>query len=339
MSMKRRLALILVVLSVCMGPSGVRRVVAFSAGNHTEITKAALGFLKTAVLSDLIDNNHWVDNERASQNLWHFDGCSFAEGDANIRTWYAEAVRDLNPDQPRLGEASEAFGHILHPVQDLLAHSNWVDLGRRTLLAPRDGPWALANPYETIDRVVVLEGESSAVRVHRMGRIVTVTSAGGEQPGLITGSWIVEGSCPRSAAISHDDLNKDSDSSLNHPPARALATKQTRREWCRLLELVGASYGTRGVDFVLSQWAANQEESRAICEDVDGTFAIFVDGSAQDDDELGTASRPFRNLPDAVTTVPAGSTVRIASGTYRTRGVFSNPMTLQAINGAVIVGP
>jgi hypothetical protein len=329
-------ALVLTCLSIVLLDNGTLR--AFSAPNHDEITKAALSFLRPDVVDDLIANNVWVDNNHPGQNYWHFDGCNFAEGSANIQSWYVSAAAAFNPDRLRLQEGREAFGHILHPIQDIYAHSNWVDLAKRTLLSPRPGPWTLPSPYARLDEAVVVEGETTGVTLQRDGRVVTVTTSQGQFPGLITGTWLGPGRCPSDASMAHDDLNKDADRSLNHAAARALATKQTRREWCRLVQLVGDTYGTRGTDALLNAWVQDRPTAEATCRDVDETFSIFVDGSSREDEELGTDGKPFHSVRAAGDMVPAGSSLQISTGTYAETGIYANSMTMRGRGGSVTIG-
>ena len=312
----------------------------FSAPNHTEITTAALSFMRPDVLSDLIDNNHWVDNLYLDVNYWHFDSCAFEEGTLNMENWYAAAINALNPDRLQLEEAVEAFGHVLHPAQDFYAHANWVELGERTLIDRASDTWNLLTPYSMVYGVFVVEGDGPGYGLHRDGRIVTVTTSLGDFPGLITGAYPFLSSCecPDSIAIHHDELNKDSDGRPFHPAARALATKQTRHEWCRLLSLLRTAYGERGVQVVVENWVENIAASEAICTDEDGTFSIFVDWASTEDEELGTSEKPFHTIAPAVGIVPLRSTIQIAAGYYSAPGTYANPMILKATGGIVSIG-
>jgi len=56
---------------------------------------------------------------------FHFDNCAFAEGIEYIHEQYEQALFLCRSDE---GAALEAFGRIIHALQDFYGHSNWIEL-------------------------------------------------------------------------------------------------------------------------------------------------------------------------------------------------------------------
>jgi len=106
----------------------------FDPGIHRDITRDGLGpklndsFLRTAVRRDINHQHRWMDaGLRGAADERHFDDCEFNGSARFIRAEYAAARAALSAEDP--WRATEAFGRILHTVQDFYSHSNWVELG------------------------------------------------------------------------------------------------------------------------------------------------------------------------------------------------------------------
>jgi hypothetical protein len=123
-----------VVTAFAAAPAG--DVGAFSVSIHEGITFSGLGppsrenfsFLRRAVFDDIADQHDQIDSGfSGARDERHFDDCEFDGGAKYIRDRYAEARGDLVDADP--WDATDAFGNLLHPAQDVYAHSDWIELG------------------------------------------------------------------------------------------------------------------------------------------------------------------------------------------------------------------
>lgn len=76
----------------------------------------------------------WVHaNERVDDNqfnsFWHFDGKSFAAGQARLLGLRSVCIFGLQTKDS--STARESLGAALHTIQDFYSHSNWVELGNK----------------------------------------------------------------------------------------------------------------------------------------------------------------------------------------------------------------
>ena len=110
-------------------PTNVR----FCRNVHEQLTRQAIGdSLPPADLDRVVSANvhqDTLEDEIFSHSQYHFDNCAFPEGAA-----YIEEQRRIVEFQPgcRSETALDAFGRLLHAVQDFYAHSNWVELHSET---------------------------------------------------------------------------------------------------------------------------------------------------------------------------------------------------------------
>jgi len=245
-----------------------------SEPNHEDITRAALDFLRPDILEAIVVANASTDVQFALVNANHFDDCNFTGGSQIIATNQAEAVRNLDPSLPPTADAAAilAFGRSLHTAQDFYAHSNWVELGGNTLLDRSLSEFPTLTPYATIasSGFVVVQGakpkHSALTREtdapYPTDAIVNVKLDKRKAFGLITGTVDYEPGnfCPDQVAMSHDELNKDKSTipgrTAQHFAAKALATTQSRHEWCRLASLARAAWGEAGTAR-LATWVAD----------------------------------------------------------------------------------
>jgi len=213
-------------------------------------------------------------------NANHFDDCNFSGGSEVVRSNEARAVEALAPARPPVeGDAAaiRAFGRALHALQDFYAHTNWVELGGDVLVDESLGAFPVLKPYATVPTAgfVIVEGRKpnhaalnrDAGAAYPESAIVSVKLGGprhgqSRSPGLISGTVDYEAGdyCPASVAMTHDELNKDKstlvDRAAQYEAAKALATRQTEHEWCRLRALANKSWGGAGAAR-LDAWVAD----------------------------------------------------------------------------------
>ena len=274
---------------------------------HENITREALSFLKPSILDDIDGEHYQADTAYAAFSEYHFDGCEFFASTQKINELLSEAITSLNPNSPDLGNAPDAFGLLLHPVQDFYAHSNWVELGMPGLIDTSNGFWNELQPYELIGRTFVIQGEEipNGISLSRSGAIVRVvvsaprTEPAGSYLGLITGTFGPD-ACPDRIAMGHDRLNKDDSSRPNHAAARARAVLQTTHEWCRLVNLVSQQYGPTGKEFLFSNWVEDVYRANAVCATgVDVSLIIDATGSMSQNDPQGIRKQAAKAFIDS----------------------------------------
>ena len=104
---------------------------------HRQVTEVGLGpgqgfsFLRVAVLGDITDEHEWMDagfpSYRVGEDEKHVDDCEFDGAAQFINDRYAVAGAALSSFN--VWGVTDAFGRLLHTVQDFYSHSNWVELG------------------------------------------------------------------------------------------------------------------------------------------------------------------------------------------------------------------
>lgn len=249
---------------------------AFKNEIHQELTIDALPFIRPLIMEDINDEHGFQESAGSTEPNEHFDDCKFSESAAEINMNLKDALNDANPAAFDSGDLADQWGQAAHGWQDFYAHSNWVDAGQTTLIETGIGLWNGLAAYSIHDGAMIVEGEEE----HPFGpdSSLTLTSLPGSNtvdvftgstppedvpanshfPGIISGTWWANSSdnCPDNVAVSHGDMNKDApDINLFlHEPARALATQQTRQEWCRLLHLSRDQYGMAGPATILGLW-------------------------------------------------------------------------------------
>jgi hypothetical protein len=241
--------------------------------NHEEVTATALSFLRPEILSALQAANAATDVEFFFVNANHFDDCNFSGGSAVVQKCQAEAVSQLAPSAPPESDllAIRAFGRSLHAVQDFYAHTNWIELDGDVLVDSTLGAFPTLSPYSTVPSsgFVVVQGTKPKRAAltrdenapYPASAVVTVKLDKRRAPGLISGTVDYEAGdeCPRSVAMTHDELNKDKSTNTGreqqYEAAKALAILQTAHEWCRLRELTRSQWGDAGVTR-LDGWVA-----------------------------------------------------------------------------------
>ena len=232
--------------------------------NHEQITRAGLSFLRAEILTAITAANVATDVEFALVNANHFDDCNFSGGSRVVAESEAAAVSALQPSLPPSSEllAIVNFGRALHACQDFYAHSNWVELQGSALLDRSLGAFPLLTPYATVPSsgFVLIQGTkprgSALIRdddaPYPTNAVVTFRTQRRTAGGLISGTVDYEpgDDCPAPVAMTHAELNKDKSTNPGREQqfltAQALATSQTRHEWCRLAALVQDSWGDAG---------------------------------------------------------------------------------------------
>ncbi len=243
--------------------------------NHEEITTTALAFLNPAVLNALVAGDVSTDVEFALLNSAHFDDCNFTGGAALVAANQAAAVQALNPSNPLPAadaQAMLAFSRSLHGVQDFYAHTNWIELGGDVLVSQSLTAFPALTPYSTIPSsgfVIVQGNPPPQTALYRDDdasypkyAIVTVRRKKVTAHGLVSGTVDYEPGdfCPTAASMTHAELNKDKSTipgrTAQHFAAKALATRQTRHEWCRFNQLAHDAWGDAGTAR-LATWVAD----------------------------------------------------------------------------------
>ena len=263
--------------SIVPGPAQI--AAAFSVNNHEAITAAGLshgadtlGFLRQAVFDDIADQHEQIDSGLSgARDERHFDDCEFDGAVKYINDRYADVLASLAAG--RWWDATDAFGLVLHPAQDLYAHSNWVELGfpagdtvsRSDLIdisranASPGLNWRVPGNGAVVRGDILLGNDDWAIPVgwtiDRNGggdHVPTLHNPDGTRVGrlLVTGEGSFDDECDVQYAntpvrafdgFEHDDLNKDDESRPGYAQASALARHaQTAYEWCRLMAKAGA---------------------------------------------------------------------------------------------------
>jgi hypothetical protein len=242
--------------------------------NHEQITATALSFLRPEIVTALQVANAETDVEFVLINANHFDDCNFSGGAQVVSSSQTEAVQALNP--ATIGpdtelQAIRSFARSLHALQDFYAHTNWVELGGEALVDTSSTAFPTFTPYTAIPSTgfVVVQGpkpkRAALTRDDQApypeSAIVSVKlSKAPHVPGLISGTVDYESGdfCPRSVAMTHEELNKDKSTNVGREQqfeaAKTLAILQTRHEWCRLVALTRAAWGDAGAAH-LATWA------------------------------------------------------------------------------------
>ncbi len=269
----RVIGIVLCLMAVLL-PNG--SALAFKNEIHQELTIDALPFIWPTIMEDINDEHGFQEGAGSTEPDEHFDDCKFTESAAEINMNLNDALVDANPAAFDSGDLADQWGQAAHGWQDFYAHSNWVDAGQTTLIETGVGLWDALAPYSIHDGAMIVEGEdehpfgpdsSLTLTSTSIAKTVDVftgsnppdgTPANAHFPGIISGTWFWNFSdhCPDNVSVSHGDLNKDApDVNLFlHAPARALATQQTRQEWCRLLHLSREKYGIAGPATILGLW-------------------------------------------------------------------------------------
>jgi hypothetical protein len=250
----------------------------FGDKEHSEITRAAFPFLRTEILNQIVDGVH--DEDKGVDSLHaenHFDACRFDDSTENIQDKYDDLVGETLATGNYPFEAAWTFGELLHPVQDFYSHSNWVELGKTTIVENHLGEWpkftAWRSPSDPHSDILVAEGTLP------VGWSMTsdITPEVHDSEGNLRGhglfthprEWYKPGdACPwELQAWNHGQLNKDGENpgdyrgdlalyGVFHNETKKLAVDQVRHEWCRYLNLLKSDpdYGLPAVSVPMALW-------------------------------------------------------------------------------------
>ncbi|NLT53913.1 MAG: hypothetical protein GXX79_04970 [Actinomycetales bacterium] len=232
---------------------------AFGVSVHEGVLTEAWSFVPSGVMADIKDEHLQADTASSLDSAVHFDGCDFSGGTARIRSEYSSAVAELNPSSPDPWQATDDLGFLSHPVMDLYAHSNWVELGSTGIIDTGLGSWRTLPAWTTVSGdVVAVQGESIPTgwraTLPSGSKVPALTRPDGTPArGLITGTFGPD-DCPDAIDLGHGDLNKDSSDRAGFTQARGLAVRQLRQEWCRTLNLLNSRYGPAGTSLPMTLW-------------------------------------------------------------------------------------
>lgn len=245
--------------------------------NHQAITDEALSFLRPDILDQVRTANVSTDVKFALDSAHHFDDCNFSGSSKVVAENQASAVQALKPLVASAATdaiALAAFGRSLHVVQDFYSHSNWIELGAKGLIDDSLAPFPTLTGYAVLEPsgIQIIEGtQPPQTAVYRKvgapypeNAIVHVETQATTGLGLFSGSVDYEpgDQCPVQVRMTHEDLNKDNSLSpgraAQFAEAKALAVQQTRHEWCRLVALTRAAWGSAGEER-LAAWVADED--------------------------------------------------------------------------------
>jgi hypothetical protein len=121
---------------------------------HYAITRKALWFLEPHILDELDRGHHRYDSPKSLEvgkgffsATQHFDNCRFQDGTLLINSLYNDMLKTRPGGWGK--EEQILFARILHAAQDFYAHTNWVELGRRTLIdSEKNDLWKVLKPND-----------------------------------------------------------------------------------------------------------------------------------------------------------------------------------------------
>ncbi len=169
-----------------------QRRLLFATAIHEQLTEAAFpeiisgGSGAPLVLEDII-NEHAAQNDAldAATQADHFHGSRFREAALKINQWYRDAVEYADPSDFSSEHLADAFGNVVHAVQDFYAHSNWTELQAASLvtggslLDAGDSWFGNLAPYSLVSGAMLVQGEDETPlgpgsNLKREGAVVAV---------------------------------------------------------------------------------------------------------------------------------------------------------------------
>jgi len=181
---------------------------AFKEHWHKAITQSALSFLQQPILASMLKVHDQLDAPlhfwTAGVDHWHFNDCNFEGSTKHINELYGDALGSLA--DPTATINWKAFGQLLHTAQDFYAHTNWIDLGQKTLVDSKLEEWTVISPYSTLaSDILAIEGRKDGFRLNRTPgeRVVLVEVPGRATTmrGLISGAAYARMHCPREVEL------------------------------------------------------------------------------------------------------------------------------------------
>lgn len=283
MSCARVTHLILIALIVAVPPTNAFKTFRLAGGNiHEQISKVALTApsinLQPAALKEVdVGNTRQDEPQNISIDSHHFDSCKLDESKKFIDDCYksiaADAATAYEDDGKRVSMLRN-FGALLHPAQDFYSHSNYVELQLKEngWLTPENMPlidWStISNAKISPSVPSIRTGFFSALevsgpraiaiaRLKLRGFVIKGTSyvKSGQYETYDTFAKRIEFATNPQFSFLHRDINKDNDSTeqgkfrspvtnkLLYDYARALAERETQRQWKKFEAMVRFSAG------------------------------------------------------------------------------------------------
>jgi len=149
---------------------------------------------------------------------FHYDSNAFASGDAYVNSQRAMILPTLQKAQPQT--AWQAFGRLSHTVQDLYAHSNYVDIWLAKCNEPNPDP-------EQIDP---MNADILSDPGLHSGKPFFLFDA------LQLFNLLTPGILELAPVNSHTRMNIDGPDRANFPYAYAAAVKRTQVEFSRVVD-------------------------------------------------------------------------------------------------------
>ncbi len=130
---------------------------------HIRVTGYISPIIRDDIWGAIWDGNYAQDNplgDFREDSKRHVESCRFRDAPRSdtdpeivsgsfeyIRSTYSNAISLLDPAAPNPFEAADRFGKLLHTVQDLYSHSNWINLVRPDESSP-------VHPADLFDRTL-----------------------------------------------------------------------------------------------------------------------------------------------------------------------------------------
>ncbi|XP_048836896.1 von Willebrand factor A domain-containing protein 7 isoform X1 [Brienomyrus brachyistius] len=188
-----------------------------------------------------------------SDPVYHFDSEHVEEAAAMLREFWVQTL--FSVQAKKYQGARQSLGQLLHSLQDFYSHSNWVEMGQRSLYLHLLHPEEPSIPVASEDTPTCTDCYTSSCR----NNILSQLTEGQHTPLLTTGYFSTQpkkppGKCSHGGILdssrhhgAQGGINKDSTSPFFsphhylHEEAAQLATAATRAVLLDLREAVGAS--------------------------------------------------------------------------------------------------
>ena len=149
---------------------------------------------------------------------FHYDSNTFVSGDAYVNEQRAMILPSLQKSQPQ--EAWQAFGRLSHTVQDLYAHSNYVEIWLTKCNEPNPDPEKI-DPLDT--EILSYPGLHSGIPYFFFDALQFF-------------NLLTPGMLKLAPENSHTRMNIDGPDRVNFPYAYAAAVKRTQIEFSGVVD-------------------------------------------------------------------------------------------------------
>ncbi|XP_029372637.1 von Willebrand factor A domain-containing protein 7 [Echeneis naucrates] len=211
-------------------------------GNTAE-DRARLGRGFWRAVGEVVKSNAAMDflSSTRADPVYHFDSERVDTAMGMLRQFWAQTLLSIRAKEYQ--SARHSLGQLFHSLQDFYSHSNWVEMGQRSIYLHLLQPEEPAIPVATEDTPTCMECFSITCRNNLLERL---TNAQGDPPQLLTTGYFSTfppkpwGKCSHGGILDSSrhlgamgGINKDSTSPLFsphhylHQEAATLATEAT----------------------------------------------------------------------------------------------------------------